>query len=235
MKCPNGTSWLSSLSTWSKSFFSSLFWRRGGGKTGRTTTSPASKNGTDSSSSSASPASNSSRITIAESPNSTLPSETLLVRPATSEDLPGLVEVEHHAAWEDVSWSAPEFWARITDPQATHRILVCEHGKRVVAYLCWQTFPKSNCIVSLVVHPDYRRLRSKGLMSQGIGSGLVWVLKHLAREEGWRDKVVAFARASNLPYQLFLKANDFVCDQVEENLFSSPDEEGLRFVWSSPS
>lgn len=151
----------------------------------------------------------------------TKPQIQLTIRRCVSADIKSLVAIEAHSAPEDVLFGPKDFYLRM-DPECPCQLMVAELDGVVCGYLAYSVHPRSFCILSIVVHPNYRL--------KGIGSALVHSLCHLSNGE--QSNIVVFARESNLGFHLFLQSVGFVCVKIEDAYFSGPDEPAYKFILS---
>lgn len=145
-----------------------------------------------------------------------------VVRWMTKEDVPQCVRIEHDADVFD-AWREKHFYFFFAKQR--RGALVAVKGRKVLGHVAFETKPKSNVILNLVVAPAFRRA--------GVGRELLRRIA-LIRGRRARDVCTFEIRAAGVSPQLFLKACGWRCERIIKGAFRSPDDDGYRFYWRRP-
>lgn len=143
------------------------------------------------------------------------------IRWGSLEDINDLVIIEKNSGQEDI-WTRGEFQEVFS--RKRFRTIVTEYCGQLIGYLAFETDGSANVLWSIAVLPEFRR--------RGVGSAMVSCLKGLSGKRG-RDTIFSTSRAMNLDYQLFLKAQGFVCIETREDHYECPPDEGRLFEWNA--
>ena len=88
--------------------------------------------------------------------------------------------------------------------------MVAEHGEKVVGFFVYALYRDRFALLNFAVHPYYRRL----------GVGRQMIAKLVGKLSGdRRNRIVANIHESNLPMQLFLRANGFKAERVDGEFY----------------
>jgi ribosomal-protein-alanine N-acetyltransferase len=93
----------------------------------------------------------------------------------------------------------------------------------VTGYVIYEFGRSSIEIINLAVHPEYRRC--------SIGTLLIEKLQYKVDGQPKRNRLTALVRETNLPAQIFLRSNKFICDGIETDAYEFSDELGYSFVY----
>lgn len=104
-------------------------------------------------------------------------------------------------------------------------ILATNDKGSLVGYVAFLSREKDNQVTHIAVHPRYRRT--------GVGSYLLMRVTQL-QGTATRDYNVSMVRECDLQSQLFFKANGFNCQEVIDDAFQMPTENGYYFLWTRP-
>lgn len=166
--------------------------------------------------SSTSPLGNGGHMTEASQDGSIGP----VARIATLKDLDKLLYLENVSGSEDI-WNRSDFESVFKDSKI--KIVLLEQDNHPTSYIAIEVKKKDIVIWSLCVHPDKRRKRH--------GSTIISWLKKTNKESFGNLRITSVVRESDLPAQLFFKANRFRCVEVLEDAWECPPEPGFLFQY----
>lgn len=128
-------------------------------------------------------------------------------------DLITCIDTKSHEEY----WTKEEFKKRLSQKSIT--CLVMEEEGSLIAFLIYEIFLRRFTIIRMGVHRLYRR--------KGIGKSLILNLINKLNEK--RELISAEVRETNLPVQLFLKAQQFKAVEVLQDYY--PDTRESAFVF----
>jgi ribosomal-protein-alanine N-acetyltransferase len=117
-----------------------------------------------------------------------------LIREAQEKDISGIVAIEDLSF--PVPWPDFLFRANLENPG----FIVCEDKKKIVGYAILGTFMNNAHLLSIAVHPMYRRHK--------VGSSLLQKCMHIARYYGY-EYITLEVREKNVEGQKFYLAHGF--------------------------
>jgi ribosomal-protein-alanine N-acetyltransferase len=139
------------------------------------------------------------------------------IRTFLPSDLRDVVQIER--ACFQFAWDRKDFRDFFSRPHTFG--LVLEADGEIVGYLCFHVTSKSVYMTNMGVHPDHQRC--------GHGRQLLERIKDRAVREGVPAYTVV--RESNLPAQLFLKANGFYATQILRDFYKPVAESAIEMTW----
>jgi len=116
-------------------------------------------------------------------------------------DMPEVLAIEH-ASFE-FPWGEEEFLRVLRQRNCIG--MVAEHGERVVGFMIYELHKTKLEILNFCVHPEYRR--------QGVGNQMVAKLVGKLSSHR-RTRISLHIRETNLPAQLFFRAQSFRASEV---------------------
>jgi ribosomal-protein-alanine N-acetyltransferase len=134
----------------------------------------------------------------------------------TNQDLRSVMAIEE--ASFVTPWTEDDF-KRVLKAKAKC-VVLAESARKVIGYMALEVLPKSFCVLSMAVHPDYRR--------KGVGTRLLgWLCDQLKLMS--KGKVAIEVRETNLGMQLFLRNCRFHATEVLRDYYEDTGEDGYRF------
>lgn len=101
--------------------------------------------------------------------------------------------------------------------------MTVERGEAVIGHMIYELHDHHLEVLRMVVHPRYQR--------QGVGSLMLAKLRSKLSSHR-RSHLVIIVPERNVPMQLFLRSQQFLCEHVSRDYFDSQD--GFEFVWHVP-
>jgi ribosomal-protein-alanine N-acetyltransferase len=130
-------------------------------------------------------------------------------------DLPAVLQIENDSY--DQPWAEQDFVDAMRDRNTIG--MVAEFGEEVVGFMVYQLRPHSVYVYNLAVAPARRRL--------GVGEAMIGKLKGKLRGGG-RTRICFDMPETNVPAQLFLRAQGFLCVRQDRGMFG---EDGYRMQY----
>lgn len=134
-------------------------------------------------------------------------------------DLPEVLAIEQ-ASFE-FPWGEREFADCLSRRNCVG--MVAQYGQKIVGYMIYELGKSRIHLLNLAVAPNYRR---KGIGSQMIAK----LISKLTPEQ--REKIYLEVRESNLPAQLFFRANGFRAVSVLRNYYDDSPEDAYLMEYS---
>jgi len=135
------------------------------------------------------------------------------------QDLEEVLEIEKQSFPEP--WSKLDFIRRLRDYNTIG--MVFTYQDVVAGFVVYSIHKTSIEILSIAVHPEYRRCSA--------GTLLIEKLQYKIDGHYRRDRITAMVREGNLPAQIFLRQNKFICDGIVKDAYNDSDEDGYSFVY----
>ena len=127
-------------------------------------------------------------------------------------DMPEVLAIEH-ASFE-FPWGEEEFLRVLRQRNCIG--MVAEHGERVVGFMIYELHKSRLQVLNFAVHPEYRR--------QGVGAQMVAKLAGKLSSHR-RTRITLHIRESNLPAQLFYRAQGFRASEVLREHYEDTGED----------
>jgi ribosomal-protein-alanine N-acetyltransferase len=134
-------------------------------------------------------------------------------------DLDAVLEIEEQSFPEP--WSELDFIQRLRVPNTIG--MVFTYQDVVAGFVVYMIHKTSIEILNIAVHPEYRRCSA--------GTLLIEKLQYKVDGHYRRDRITAMVRETNVPAQIFLRQNKFICDGIVKDAYSNSDEDGYSFVY----
>lgn len=128
------------------------------------------------------------------------------------DDLPAVLEIEQHQG--EHGWTEETFRARLRQRNCIG--MVVEHQGRVVGFVVYELHDTCLHLLNIAVLPTHRRI--------GIGGQMVQKLINKLSSHR-RNKIVHAVRESDLPAQLFFRAQGFRATTVLRNGYEDSGED----------
>lgn len=132
-------------------------------------------------------------------------------------DYPEVLEIERDSFSNP--WSEDDYIHALRQRNCIGRVV--ESGDRVVGSMVYTIFKRRARLVSIAVHPDFRR--------HGVGRLLVGKIAMMLRPP--RERVVVDVRESNLGAQLFFRNLGFSATKLIRGYYADTGEDGIRMVF----
>jgi ribosomal-protein-alanine N-acetyltransferase len=134
-------------------------------------------------------------------------------------DLPAVLRIED--ASFRVPWTEDEFVQSLRLRNVIG--MVAEHQDMVIGYMIYELHRDSIHLLSIAVHPDFRR--------QGVGAAML--AKLVSKLYQRRGKITTLASEINLDAQVFLREYGFRATEVVKDHYR-PHEDAYFFVYRQP-
>jgi ribosomal-protein-alanine N-acetyltransferase len=134
-------------------------------------------------------------------------------------DLPAVLRIED--ASFRVPWTEDEFVRSLRLRNVIG--MVAEHQDMVIGYMIYELHRDSIHLLSIAVHPDFRR--------QGVGAAML--AKLVSKLYQRRGKITTLASEINLDAQVFLREYGFRATEVVKDHYR-PHEDAYFFVYRQP-
>ena len=142
------------------------------------------------------------------------------IRWVTRKDMPAVLRIEDASFREP--WTEDDF---VKSLQQRNIIgMVAEHRDLVIAYMIYELHRDSIHLLSIAVHPDFRR--------QGVGTAMLAKLASKLQYQS-RSKITTMASEINLDAQMFLREHGFRATEVVRDHYH-PGEDAYFFVYRQP-
>lgn len=144
------------------------------------------------------------------------------VRWATRRDMPEILAIEH--ASFDHPWCEEEFLRVLRQRNCIG--MVAEHGDRVVGFMAYELHRDKIQLLDFATHSGCRRT--------GVGRYMISkVAGKLSRLR--RDRIELVVRETNLPAQLFFRAQGFGATEVIRSHYPDSGEDGYAMLYRLPA
>ena len=127
-------------------------------------------------------------------------------------DMPEVLAIEH--AGFDFPWSEEEFLRVLRQRNCIG--MVAELGERVVGFMIYELHKSKLNILDFAVHPEFRR--------QGVAAQMVEKLAGKLSSHR-RTRIILHVRETNLPAQVFFRAQGFKATEVVREHFADTSED----------
>ena len=127
-------------------------------------------------------------------------------------DMPEVLAIEH--AGFDFPWSEEEFLRVLRQRNCIG--MVAELGERVVGFMIYELHKSKLNILDFAVHPEFRR--------QGVATQMVEKLAGKLSSHR-RTRIILHVRETNLPAQVFFRAQGFKASEVVREHFADTSED----------
>ena len=127
-------------------------------------------------------------------------------------DMPEVLAIEH--AGFEFPWCEEEFLRVLRQRNCIG--MVAELGERVVGFMIYELHKNKLNILDFAVHPEFRR---QGVASQMVGKLVGKLSSHR------RTRIVLHVRETNLPAQVFFRAQGFKAIEVVREHFQDTTED----------
>ncbi len=134
-------------------------------------------------------------------------------------DMPEVLNIEH-ASYEH-PWNEEEFLRVLRQRNCIG--MVAEHGEHVVGFMIYELHKTRLQIVNFAVSPDSRRL--------GVGNQMVAKLVGKLSSHR-RTRIVVTVRETNLPAQLFFRAEGFKATEVLRSYYEDTNDDGYSMAYT---
>ena len=142
------------------------------------------------------------------------------IRWLVRKDLPAVLRIEDASFREP--WTEDEFVQSLRLRNVIG--MVAEHQDMVIGYMIYELHRDSIHLLSIAVHPDFRR--------QGVGTAMLAKLAS-KMEYQRRGKITTLASEINLDAQIFLRKYGFLATEVVKDYYH-PGEDAYFFVYRQP-
>lgn len=136
-------------------------------------------------------------------------------------DLPAVLRIEDASFREP--WTEDDFVKSLRQRNVIG--MVAEHQDLIIGYMIYELHRDSIHLLSIAVHPDFRR--------QGVGTAMLAKLASKLQLQQNRTKITTMASEINLDAQLFLKEHGFRATEVVKDHYH-PGEDAYFFVYRQP-
>lgn len=130
-------------------------------------------------------------------------------------DLPAVLQIENDSY--DQPWDEQDFTGALCDSSTIG--MVAEFGEEIVGFMVYMLRPHSIYVYDMAVAPARRRM--------GVGEAMIGKLKGKLRGGG-RTRIYFDAPETNVPAQLFLRSQGFLCVRQDRGKFG---EDGYRMQY----
>lgn len=131
-------------------------------------------------------------------------------------DLPDVLQIEQDSY--DQPWRESDFTLALRDRNTIG--MVAQQGETVIGFMVYQLRPRSVYVFDLAVAPSWRRL--------GVGLAMLNAIKKKLRPATKampaRRRIIVELPESNVPGQLFLKAQGFRCIKQNRRFFDTGED-----------
>ncbi|XZE20883.1 GNAT family N-acetyltransferase [Pirellulaceae bacterium SH449] len=134
-------------------------------------------------------------------------------------DMDEVLEIEKQSF--DDPWQKKDFIERLRVPNNIG--MVFTYQEVVAGYVVYTLHKRSLEILNLAVHPEYRRCSA--------GTLLIERLQYKVNGHFRRDHITALVRETNLPAQMLLSKNHFICDGIIKGAYRAHDEDAYSFTY----
>ena len=139
------------------------------------------------------------------------------IRWLTRCDLPAVVAIEN-ASFE-YPWTKGDFLNALRQRNVIG--MVAEHQDMVIGYMVYELFPERIQLLSIAVHPDFRR--------QSVGAAMLSKLAHKLRDR--RSSIMTEVRETNLDAQFFFRDCGFRAIGVLTGRYPVQKEDAYAFAY----
>ena len=129
-------------------------------------------------------------------------------------DMPEVLQTEQESF--DYSWTEEDFLRCLRQRNCIG--MVAEHGEKVVGFMIYELHKNKLHILNFAVHPTWRR--------HGVGAQMVAkLISKLSSHR--RTRITLEVRETNLPAQLFFRAQGFKAVRVLRNFYEDSGEDAF--------
>ena len=136
-------------------------------------------------------------------------------------DMPEVLQTEQESF--EQPWTEEDFLQCLRQRNCIG--MVAEHAERIIGYMIYELQKSKLHIVNLAVHPDYRR--------RNVGSQMVAKLVSKLSSHR-RTKITLEVRETNLPAQLFFRAQRFQAQRVLRGYYEDTGEDAYQMTYRLP-
>jgi len=141
------------------------------------------------------------------------------IRWINRKDMPTVLRIEDVSFREP--WTEDDFIKSLRQRNVIG--MVAEHQDLVIGYMIYELHRNRIHLLSIAVHPDFRR--------QGVGTAML--AKLASKLYSNRTKITTIASEINLDAQLFLRQHGFRATEVVKDYYH-PGEDAYFFVYRQP-
>lgn len=136
-------------------------------------------------------------------------------------DMPYVLEIENSSF--EFPWTEEDFTKVLRERNCIG--MVAEYGDLVLGYMIYELRKSKLHVLSLAVHPEYRRRR--------IGTQMVnKLIEKLSHQR--RNRIVLEVRETNMDACLFFHECGFLATSVIQNFYDDTTEDAYKFVYRLP-
>lgn len=133
-------------------------------------------------------------------------------------DFPAIMAIENNSF--EYPWTERDFLDALRQRNVIG--MVAEHEDMVIGYMIYELFPERIQLLSIAVHPDFRR--------QSVGAAMLRKLAHKLRDR--RSRITTEVRETNLDAQFFLRDCGFRAIGVLTGRYPVQQEDAYAFAYT---